>query len=125
MTVSKGSNMILPNPTLKILLKIMALSIKDLLHKRIEKFSVLNLTMKIVQSVRDINFKQRLIKILKVIVKKNQQIGTDSQNIAATIKQHRVKILHRTRQDANYIVISIARYHKRCNTLSLITAKVS
>ena len=42
MTVSKGSNMILPNPTLKILLKIMALSIKDLLHKRIEKFSVLN-----------------------------------------------------------------------------------
>ena len=81
--------------------------------------------MKIVQSVRDINFKQRLIKILKVIVKKNQQIGTDSKNIAATIKQHRVKILHRTRQDANYIVISIARYHKRYNTLSLITAKGS
>ena len=125
MAESKGSNKILPNLTMKILLKIMALSIKDLLHKKIERFNVRNSTMKIVQLVRDINFRQRLIKILKVIVKKNQQIVIDSKNIAATIKQHRVKIFHRIRQNASCIVTSIARYHKRCNTLSLTMAKVS
>ena len=78
--------------------------------------------MKIVPSAHDFNFRQRLTKILKVIVKKNQQIVIDFRNIAATIKQHRVKIFHRIRQNASCIVTSIARYLKRCNTLSLTTA---